>query len=75
MRNEKDINGNGFFLKLKENKEAKWIVDYLTEWENNMKKENHPINNQHDLNLYLQEVEQMEKLTYASWKHYCKDKA
>ena len=59
---------NKFFLELKENKEAGWIVDFLERWERVW---NRALLPEMDMSSYMQDSDNMERLTYEAWKHYC----
>jgi hypothetical protein len=67
------MNGdNKFFLELKQNPDAEWVVLFLEKWEK-VWSENvwGVVLPEMDTQAYLQDQENMERLTHEAWKHYC----
>ena len=64
-------NGNKFFMELKENKDAQWVVDFLNKWQIAF---NNILPSDIDFGAYVNDVINMEKLAFAAWKHYCEKK-
>ncbi len=63
------MNGdNKFFLELKQNPDAEWVVLFLEKWE----KVWGVVLPEMDTQAYLQDQENMERLIQEAWKHYCK---
>jgi len=57
---------NKFFLELKENNDAKWVVSFLEKWEEVWHNVLQP-----EMEIYINDQENMERLIYEAWKHYC----
>jgi len=58
---------NGLFIELRNNPEAKWVCDFLNKWENRISDLWTK-----DIFTYMQDIENMEDITNAAWKHYCR---
>jgi len=60
--------------------EAKWVVDFIEIWEEKIEKWNEHFCNkelaekfsQKDLDFYLDECDNMDRLIFYSWEKYCK---
>jgi len=61
---------NKFFLELQENKDAEWVVCFLNKWESVW---SNVLQSEMDIQSYLQDQNNIERLIYQAWKHYCKN--
>ena len=61
---------NKFFVELKQAPEAEWVVRFLEKCETDSDKS---FVHENDMKFYLNDQENIEKLTYAAWEHYVKN--